>query len=149
MRRTLVVILAALLLTGCTLGQRLRYAQAHLDGHGAQADAAAQAYFAEKAAATAGKPCPEWYDTAMEAGWTPQQWAWPLADVMYGESRCNPGADSPLSTARGLMQILRGWTGACGITYEQLHDALTNLRCALLIQRSGGWDDWEVYNNLT
>lgn len=147
MRKPTSVILAALaaiVLSGCTLGQQLRWVQAHLDGHGAEADAAAQVYLDRKATATAGRPCAELYDYAIEAGFTPQQWEWPLSQTLWGESHCNPLADNPTSSARGVAQILDDWIGPCGVTYTDLYDPGFNLRCAYLIWTVQGWGAWQA-----
>lgn len=46
--------------------------------------------------APAGSRCPQWFGTAMLAGWPEADWA-KLDHVMWGESRCNPNVlnDNP------------------------------------------------------
>jgi len=53
--------------------------------------------------------CGEHYDTALKAGWTPEDWP-KLRKIMYRESRCLPNACSQSDSGRvcrdwGLMQI--------------------------------------------
>lgn len=154
MRRVALTLVFALwvpLVTACTDSQLARFfaAKTAVEATEDPADDAAlrtalDTYGAQKAAATAGRPCPEWYDTAIEAGWTPEEWP-TVARIMRAESNCLPTADNGSSTARGLMQILAMWTDDCGITYEQLHDPALNLRCARHIQHVGGWDDWVTW----
>lgn len=108
-------------------------------------DTMVAAYEAFVADITEGEPCPQWFQTAMDAGFTPEEWKEPVARIMQAESNCDPFADSSESTARGLMQILMMWIDDCRITYEQLHDAFLNLLCARHISIVGGWDDWVTW----
>lgn len=150
MRKPTSVILIALVsilgTTACTPGQLLRHAAAHLAGHGAEADAAARTYLQRKATATQGRPCPELYDYAMEAGFTPEQWEWPLSQTLWGESNCSPTANNAVSTADGAAQILRGtWAGFCAdIPYDWRYQAGPNLECAYRVYRGQGWGAWEA-----
>lgn len=55
--------------------------------------------------------CGEYYQTAMQAGWTPDQWP-TISKVMYRESRCNFDSFNPTDPnggSRGLMQINGFW----------------------------------------
>jgi hypothetical protein len=104
-----------------------------------------QAYETAKEDATAGHPCSQWFEAAMDAGFTPQQWAEPVSRIMYRESHCDPMADNSSSTARGLMQELAMWADDCGGTYEDLHNPQFNLDCAYHIWQVSGWGAWATY----
>jgi Transglycosylase SLT domain len=89
-------------------------------------------------------PCGEWFWTAIEAGWTVEQWPF-LSQTMWAESRCSPTAKSPAG-ARGLMQEMPFWAANCGITVEMLYDPAENLKCALVTLNAQGksaWDGWD------
>ena len=145
-KRAVVGLVALVSLAACTPNQQARFWAAVLDGHETEARAAAAEYGAVKAEATAGRPCAEWYDLAIEAGFTPEQWREPVSRIMYRESHCNPTADSPISSARGLMQELIMWADDCGGTYEDLHDPVFNLNCAAqVIYPQQGWGAWSTY----
>jgi hypothetical protein len=146
----LIRILAApalvILLAGCGDRQWLKYVDAVLSGHKAEADVAALEYEAERAEATAGHPCPQWYDLAMQAGFTSEQWKEPLSRIMYRESMCNPNADNPDSTANGLVQIVVGtWRSSCPDIPYAPYNPTANLDCAFNIWRSSGWTPWATY----
>jgi len=146
----LIRILAApvlvLCLAGCGDRQFLRYVEAVMSGHEAEAKAAALEYEAIRAEATAGHHCPQWYDLAMQAGFTPQQWKEPLSRIMYRESQCNPNADNAISTANGLTQIVVGtWRSSCPDIPYTPYDPTANLDCAYRIWRSSGWTPWATY----
>lgn len=152
MKRLIAGLLLVGALTACTPNQQATF-QAALAAVGLTEDPADDAalkagvdgYLATRAAMTAGRPCAQWYDAAIEAGWSPEEWP-TISRVMYRESMCTPTADNNSSSARGLMQILDDWIGPCGITYADLHDPLLNLRCALHIERhGGGWSNWVTY----
>ena len=94
--------------------------------------------------------CPQWYATAIAAGWPAAEW--PTIDrVMWAESRCQPDAYNPIGHdpyghARGLMQIMDGlWAEECGITADQLYDPHLNLVCALHVFNMQGWQAWSTY----
>lgn len=145
--KRLICLAFVVLLTACTPTQLARYWAAKAEGGevAAQADAAAQEYLAVKAQATAGRPCAEWYDYAIEAGFTPEQWMEPISRIMYRESHCIPTADNPTSSALGLMQHLRFWAERCGIPYETLVDPATSLRCAFVTYQQQGWGAWATW----
>ena len=147
MRRLIPVLAIVLACTGCTNKQWLSYVSAVLDGHRAEADAAALAYEAERAADTAGRPCPEWYDLARSAGFTGAQWREPLSRILFRESRCDPNADNPTSTASGAAQIVVGtWRASCpDMPWSMRYDAETNLACAYQVWLRGGWSHWATY----
>jgi hypothetical protein len=87
--------------------------------------------------------CAEWYDEAMAAGFSDAQW--PTVDrVMFGESRCQPGAYNP-SGARGLMQILGSWADDCGGSPGDLFSPGFNLRCARHVLAVQGWQAWSAF----
>ena len=145
MRRITAVIALVLGLSACTPTQYARYLAAIPVIGQETADQVAADYFAQKAAAIEGRPCAEWYDLAIEAGFTPEQWREPVSRIMWGESRCNPLADSPISSARGLMQHLSWWAPRCGGTYEDLHDPTFSLRCAYKTYQDQGWGAWSAF----
>lgn len=102
--------------------------------------------------------CPEWYDTAIAAGWTQDQWVI-LSKVIHKESTCHQDSynpDDPAGGSFGLTQINGYWcsinqynpTGylqARGIisTCQDLFDPLTNLLAAREIySRHHSWRPW-------
>ena len=152
MKRLALVLGLVILMSGCTLSQQLQFwaAKTQVEATEDPADDAAlkagvEAYLATKAAATEGRPCAQWYDYAIEAGFTPEQWMEPVSRIMYRESHCNPNADNPESSALGLMQHLRFWADRCGISYEALTDPATSLRCAFVTYQQQGWQAWVTY----
>lgn len=145
------VVMAVVLtvLTACTPSQFLRYVDAVMSGHEAEAKAAAAQYEADRDAATAGRSCPEWYDVAISAGFTPDQWKEPISRIMARESHCNPSAIGPTNDW-GLMQIHGPWTGAlcqAGIacSRQELLDPETNLKAAFFVYGAQGWGAWTTY----
>jgi len=105
------------------------------------------------------RKCVQWIDTALEAGWQPEDMP-RLMRIMWRESRCLPDAcgetDSPhLRKCRdwGLMQINDySWKRIIremGWHIEQMHDPLENLRFArwlfeYSLERNGdGWVPWK------
>lgn len=84
--------------------------------------------------------CPQWWQTAVDAGWRQSQL--PTLDyLMWRESRCNTGAhntEDPMGGSRGLVQINGFWTpwlASKGIVSrsEGLFGPYRNLRAALAI----------------
>ena len=149
MRRWLVALAFALwvpLVSACTDSQLGWYLGMKAQGgdSAALAEQVAHDYLEAKAFWTAGRPCEQWYDTAMEAGWRPEQWP-VLSRVMYGESNCIPTADNPTSSALGLMQHLRRWADNCGVPYESFVVPSVSLECALKTYEAQGWEAWEAY----
>jgi hypothetical protein len=70
------------------------------------------------------------------------------------ESRGNPDAKNPSSTAAGLFQFLRTtWnsvpTSVTGDSYDsgQVYDPEANVRAAAWLQGKYGWTQWAPYNN--
>jgi hypothetical protein len=110
--------------------------------------------------------CPEWHETALEAGWDEDQL--PRVDyIMWRESRCLTEAFSqtdPNGGSHGLMQINGFWCRPSkyhsdGWLQEQsvlnactdLYDPLTNLTAARTIwdyaeARGCGWGPWTTRN---
>src|SRR5262245_17345024 len=86
--------------------------------------------------------CSQWAQTALDAGWSQDQWS-TLNWIMYRESRCNPSAYNP-SGASGLLQIMPFWQrdSQCA---GSLFDAATNLRCGRHILAVQGWVAWSTY----
>jgi hypothetical protein len=109
----------------------------------ATAQQVSDAYLAEKAAMTTGRPCPEWFDLALEVGWEPDQWP-TMARVMHAESMCVEDAYNG-SGATGLMQVMPAWADDCGGTASELFDAAFNLACALHVHDVSGWGAWSTY----
>lgn len=109
--------------------------------------------------------CPQWYDMAIAAGWTQDQWPM-LSKVIRKESTCNHDSynpSDPMSGSYGLTQVngywcqpvkynpgVGGWLGELGILddCQDLFDPMTNLKSALAIYnyqvaRYGwGWGPW-------
>ena len=67
--------------------------------------------------------------------------------LMWYESRGDPNAKNPNSTARGLMQVLASlWAPHYGIAYDDLYDPELNVRIASEIRDvRGGWRHWSPY----
>ncbi len=66
--------------------------------------------------------------------------------IMGFESGGDPHADNPNSTARGLMQELKGWADHYGFTYEELYSPEVNLWIARQLRdSSNGWNHWNPY----
>jgi hypothetical protein len=103
--------------------------------------------------------CVQWIDTALEAGWQPEELP-RLMRIMFRESRCLPDAcgetDSPhIRKCRdwGLMQINDySWKRIIremGISIEQMHDPYWNLWFARwlyeysLERNDDGWVPWK------
>jgi hypothetical protein len=86
--------------------------------------------------------CREWYWYAIEAGFTHQQWIYPLSGIMWRESNCDPNAHNP-SGATGLTQVMPMWIDDCG--GGNLRDPVFNLACAHHIWEVSGWGAWSTY----
>lgn len=80
-------------------------------------------------------PCAEWGALAIEAGWQPDQWP-RLSDVMWCESRCDPGAHNR-SGASGLLQIMPFWWKG-----RDAFDPFVNLSMGAEIYAIQGWRAW-------
>lgn len=66
--------------------------------------------------------------------------------IMEHESRGNPNAKNPNSSARGLFQILASlWAPHFNVSYQQLYDPETNVRLAREIYDMQGWRAWSPY----
>lgn len=73
--------------------------------------------------------------------------------IMWHESRGDPTADNPTSSAAGLFQFLRStWDWVAdelgGPAYDTgaPYDPETNTRYAAWLQATGGWTHWSPYN---
>ena len=66
--------------------------------------------------------------------------------LMYHESRGDPNADNPRSTARGLMQELKGWADHYGFAYSDLYNPSINLWIAAQLRYNDGWHHWSPWN---
>lgn len=153
--RVLLCVALASVILGCTPAQLLRYhfeqEKAALTADPADDQAvqtAVESYFSIKAEMVAGRPCAEWYDTAIDAGWRPDQWP-VVSQIMWGESNCDPNADNGSSSALGLMQHLRTWAANCGIPYDWFRIPYESLKCALTTYLAQGWNAWEAWNGRT
>jgi len=89
--------------------------------------------------------CSQWAQTALDAGWTKDQWYEPVARIMYAESRCDPSAYNGASGVTGLMQIMPFWADDCGGWPSKLYEPWFNLRCALHVYHVQGWGAWVTY----
>ena len=103
--------------------------------------------------------CEQALQMALDVGWPASEMA-RLANVLYRESRCTPGAfnaTDPMGGSHGLMQINSfwckrstywptGWLQAHGLleTCDELYDPATNLRAGLAIWRNSGWHPWGI-----
>jgi Transglycosylase SLT domain len=94
--------------------------------------------------ATAGHPCEQFFDLAMEAGFTIEQWKNPMSRIMNAESGCSPSAYNR-SGATGLMQIMKMWADDCGGTPADLFDPVFNINCAFHVWQVQGWPAWSTY----
>ena len=66
--------------------------------------------------------------------------------IIDKESRGNPSAKNPRSTARGLFQILASlWAPHFGVSYNALYDPDLNTRLAYRIYQMQGWRAWVVH----
>ncbi|HVE28362.1 MAG TPA: transglycosylase SLT domain-containing protein [Sporichthya sp.] len=150
MKRIVATAGLVLALTGCTTSQYLRYVDAVMNGHEAEAKEAALQYEADRADATEGRPCAEWYDDAISAGFTPTEWRSPISTViMPRESHCQPEAIGPTDDW-GLMQIHGTWVPAlcrAGIACNRrdLLDPETNMLAARFVFEAQGWQAWATY----
>jgi hypothetical protein len=90
-----------------------------------------------------------WHDTAIKAGWSEADWPI-LSALICRESTGDPTAINPaLATGtHGLTQIhSKSWTGSlkrAGIITSKadLLNPLLNLRSALWVRDSAGWEQW-------
>lgn len=88
--------------------------------------------------------CSQWYWWAIEAGWTHEQWIYPLSGIMRAESNCSPSAYNR-SGASGLLQVMPMWADDCGGTPEDLFDAMFNLICGVHILDVSSWEAWSTF----
>ena len=66
--------------------------------------------------------------------------------IIDKESRGNPSAKNPRSTARGLFQILASlWAPHFGVTYNALYNPELNIRLAYKVYLLQGWRAWTVH----
>lgn len=112
-------------------------------------------------------PCQEWVPLAVQMGWPQDREVIErLVNIMWRESRCQPGAynaTDPHGGSYGLLQLngywcspsqysSNGWLQDQGVldVCSKLYDPATNLKAAWLmysysIQRNGG-DGWNPWN---
>lgn len=88
-----------------------------------------------------GSACPQWFDTAMAAGWEPEDWA-VLDYVMHRESRCIPTARNAQSCDRRGRYHAIGLTQLCGWGGAELYDPFANLVRARQLYEELGWHPW-------
>jgi hypothetical protein len=80
----------------------------------------------------------QWHDLAMSVGFTEAHWP-VLRCIINRESRGQANAKNPHSSATGLTQILARY-----YPNENLYDPTTNLRIALQLYNSRGWQPWTL-----
>lgn len=94
--------------------------------------------------------CGEWYETAIEAGWQPEEWE-NLSRIMFRESRCQPDACSKSTSGlkcrdAGLMQINQIHTkfiAQLGQSFpDSMLDPSLNLAFARRLYEGSGWKPW-------
>ena len=67
--------------------------------------------------------------------------------LMDYESGGNSDAKNPISSARGLFQILASlWAPYFGVSYDDLYDPELNIRLAKRIYDAQGWSAWSPWN---
>jgi hypothetical protein len=95
--------------------------------------------------------CGEWYETAMQAGWQPEEWK-RLSLIMFRESRCTPDACSKSTSGlkcrdAGLLQVNQIHTkylADLGLSFpDDMFDPLANLMFARRLYDSSGWNPWK------
>jgi Lysozyme like domain len=89
--------------------------------------------------------CSQWAQTALDAGFTKDEWYEPVARIMYAESRCDPSAYNGASGVTGLMQIMQFWADDCGGWPSKLYEPWFNLHCAVHVRNVQGWDAWVTW----
>lgn len=144
--RRILLVVGVVVLTACTPTQVQRWWEWH-----ARDPVAADAYVDQLRTNPPPGECAEWYWNALEAGFTADQW--PTVDqIMFGESRCYPDAQSNISSAAGLMQELWQWADDCAayngtdIQKAWFYNPDWNLRCAVLIHSVQGWGAWSAWD---
>ena len=66
--------------------------------------------------------------------------------IIEKESRGNPAAKNPRSTARGLFQILASlWAPYFGVSFDALYDPGVNVQLGYRIYQRQGWGAWTVH----
>lgn len=86
--------------------------------------------------------CSQWAQTALDAGFTKDEWYEPVARIMWAESRCDPSAYNHVI---GLMQIQPDWADDCGGWPSKLYEPWFNLHCAVYVKNVQGWSAWVTY----
>ena len=149
-RITMIVVLALAALTGCTPQEVAAWKHWLVtDPVAAQAALAnvkpihVQPSAPVPANAPMGSKCGQWYDEAMNAGFSFNQWR-TVDRIMWRESRCQEGAHNRAG-ANGLMQLMAMWADDCGTTVSGLRQGAINLRCARHVLDVQGWDAWSTY----
>lgn len=162
MRRALALAAALPLIAGCTPQELRAFARWHRDDPAAAEAFAAQpeiqAQLHSEPANESEPPgtlpavvdivsnargrCAQWYDEAMAAGFTDEQWN-TVDRIMWGESNCIPSAHNR-SGATGLMQIMPS-TARSVCPPGDLYDPMHNLVCAVHVKAAQGWNAWSVY----
>jgi hypothetical protein len=105
-------------------------------------------------AAPAGSKCGQWFDEALEAGWSADQW--PILDaIMWRESRCQPdvyngrGRDKSYGLLQLNVRAHRSWVRPLvDGDFTRLWDPVTNLTVGRALfdraeqQMGCGWKPW-------
>ena len=110
----------------------------------------------ETSSAPSGSKCPEHYDEAMQAGWSPNDWS-KLDKIIWRESRCQPdvyngrGRDNSYGLMQLNMKAHRKWVGPLvDWDFTRLYDPLTNLTIARELYNKAeahygcGWKPWSM-----
>jgi len=105
-------------------------------------------------AAPAGSRCPQFYDEAIRAGWSPSQWK-RIDYIIFRESRCTPsvyngkGRDNSYGLMQLNMKALKSWVGPMvDWDFTRLYDPYTNLRIGRVLYGKAasmwgcGWKPW-------
>jgi hypothetical protein len=109
---------------------------------------------AADADAPTGSKCGQWFDEALTAGWSPEQW--PILDaIMWRESRCDPtvyngrGRDRSYGLLQLNMKAHRAWVSPLvDADFTRLWDPVTNLTVGRALftmaetQMGCGWQPW-------
>lgn len=99
-----------------------------------------------------GTHCLELLPYAMQAGITPEDFAW-YGNTSWGESHCHPDAHNPIlrEGTWGAMQISFGsWKRLCGLSSgAALFDLETTFRCTLAVEAAAGRRQWSPHSPVT
>jgi hypothetical protein len=152
-RRLVLVFLALTVLGGCTPAQIAHWRSLGPDPVTAETMTPEQRAIAEHVqeqqrawlAAAAARPR-DCY-SAMEKVFPPHTWAWGRS-IIHRESRNQPAAANPASTARGCWQLLMSLHShrftAVGCSPSQWADPLCNTKAAYHLYQAAGTSPWRL-----